>query len=252
MPQSPEAVRPPRATQSSAYLKQALEALTAASSPSALFAEIEDYYHGSILEPAQRELSAMNRRLGFLRSSALFAALSTEAYANEFLEATLPPRDAQELDRLSPPEKLMIGSRLVGVRPALDRGGPPLQRLLALFAVRNALVHPRRSGAKSVSAYVQDVSDRDKELVGPRAASEYVIAVAEMAVLLEPYRLGPSVIGEAMRITEDRAVLTTHRELLGDEILVIPSADDAEPIPLLVQMQRRASARASSDKSYGS
>lgn len=245
-PMSPNADRAalPRAAQSSAYLNQAVEALTAASSAPALYAEIADYYRGSMLESAQQRLSAMNRRLSFLRSAVLFAALSAEAYANEFLEAALPAPDAQALDRLVTPEKLLIGSRLVGVEPPLDRGRLPLQRLFALFEVRNALVHPRRSGAKSISAYSHNVTEQDKELVGPKSATSYIVAVAELTVLLEPYRPGRSVIGEAAMIVEHRAVLDAHLKVLGDEILVVPEPDAPAPVPLLVQMQRRAAKRA--------
>lgn len=114
----------PRAAQSSAYLNQALEALTAASSAPTLYAEIADYYHGSLLESSQRRLSAMNRRLSFLRSAVLFAALSAEAYANEFLEAALPARDADALDRL-PPGRCQAATKpgttaIAGRRPSRD------------------------------------------------------------------------------------------------------------------------------------
>jgi hypothetical protein len=242
---SPPDIPPlPRAAQSSAYLNQSLEALTAASSAPALYADVADYYHGSLLESAQRRLSAMNRRLGFLRSAVLFAALSAEAYANEFLEATLLTPDVQALDRLVTSEKLLIGTRLVGVQPPLDRGKLPLQRLYALFEVRNALVHPRRSGAKSISAYAHNVTEQDKDLVGPKAAAGYIVAVAELTVQLEPHRPGVSIIGEATVIVEHRAVLDAHRKVLGDEILVVPDEDAAAPAPLLVQMQRRAAKRA--------
>lgn len=186
----------------------------------------------------------MNRRLSFLRSVVLFAALSAEPYANEFLEAALAAPDARALDRLVTPEKLLIGSRLIGVEPPLDRGRLPLQRLYALFEVRNALVHPRGSGARSISAYAHNIREQDNELVGPKAAAGYVVAVAGLIVWLEPYRPGPSIIGEATMIVGHRAVLDAHRKVLGDEILVAPDPDAAEPVPLLVQMQRRAVKRA--------
>lgn len=118
-----------------------------------------------------------------------------------------------------------------------------MQRLFALFEVRNALVHPRRSGAKSISAYSHNVTEQDKELVGPKAAASYIVAVAELTVRLEPYMPGRSFIGEATTIAK-RAVLDAHRKLLGDEILVVPDPEDAAPVPLLIQMQRRAAKRA--------
>lgn len=176
-------------------------------------------------------------------ASAAISSIAREL-ALGFLEAALPARDAQALDRLVTTEKLLIGSRLVGVEPPLDRGRLPLQRLFALFEVRNALVHPRRSGAKSISAYSHNVTEQDKELVGPKAAASYIVAVAELTVRLEPYMPRRSFIGEATTIVKHRAVLDAHRKLLGDEILVVPDPEDAAPVPLLIQMQRRAAKRA--------
>jgi hypothetical protein len=225
-------------------LSQALDALASASSAPVLYSDPEDYYIGSMLEPIQRRLSAQHRRLGFLRSTVLFAALSAEAYANEFLEATQSRADADALDRLAPPEKLLIGSRLVDDAPALERGKAPMQDLVRLFEVRNALVHPRRSGCRSVAAYAHNVEDRDTQLVGPTAAVCYLVAVAQVTVLLEPCRPGLSKIGEANRIAEHRTVLDEHVRILGDDIMSVPEPADPAPVPLLVQMQRRAAKRA--------
>jgi hypothetical protein len=70
------------------------------------------------------------------------------------------------------------------------------------------------------------------------------VAVAELTVRLKPYMPGRSFIGEATTIVKHRAVLDAHRKLLGDEILVVPDPEDAAPVPLLIQMQRRAAKRA--------
>jgi hypothetical protein len=80
--------------------------------------------------------------------------------------------------RNGPRTEIESDSRLVGVEPPLERGRLPLQRLFALFEVRNALVHPRRSGT-SISAYSHNVTEQDQELIGPKAAASYIVAVAE-------------------------------------------------------------------------
>lgn len=95
--------------------------------------------------------------------------------------------------------------------------GCPCSGLFALFEVRNALVHPRRSGAKSIGAYSHNVTEQDKELVGPKAAASYIVAVAELTAQLEPYRPG-AVNHGPQPSSKDRAVLDAHRKMLGDEI----------------------------------
>lgn len=185
----------------------------------------------------------MHRRLGLLRSTVLFTALAVEAYANEFLEDAVSSADAHVLDRLAAPEKLLFGSRLAGVEPALDRGRQPLQRLIKLAEARNALVHPRRVGPKSIGAFPHNVTARDRELIGPRAAADYVIAAAQAMVLLEPCRPAAMLGDFASAIVEGCAALDEHVELLGDDIVALPERDSPGPPSLLVELHRRRATR---------
>jgi hypothetical protein len=204
---------------------------------------VSDLYEGALLQPSAQNLAALNRRLGYLRSAVLFAGVAAEAYANEFL-AGAAPTYAGPLDRLPTPDKLLIGSRLAGVEPPLELGRLPLQRLVRLAEVRNALVHPRRDGKNSVSAFVHNVMDRDLQLVGPRVTSELIVAVAEVIVRLEPYCAGVSPHGHATLIAANPSVLETHWKILGDKLTALPERDADEKEPLFVLLQRRHTKKA--------
>lgn len=159
------------------YLEQALEALRDSSSADALYRELDPWHaEAKILGPAQANMDALNRRLRYLRSAVLFAGLSAEAYANEFLAATLASTDVESLDRLPTVEKLLIGPRVAGLVTPFDRGAEPVQSLVALFKARNRLVHPRPG---QVGAYAHVTKVDDITLFGPRAAVRYIEAVAQ-------------------------------------------------------------------------
>jgi hypothetical protein len=214
--------------------------LTDASNPRVLWVDAPEYYGGSRLEHAQRTLTAHNRRLTLLRSSVLFSALAAEAYANEFLAAVLTGSDIASADRLATPDKLLLGPRLAGAEPPLARGEEPFQTITRLFRVRNALVHPRPDG---VSAYVEDLDERDKAQIGPRASGDYLLAVAQAIVLLNPLRRRPGVIGGATYLARHPDVVAEHLGLLGDEIASVPKEDDPIPVGLIEQARRRAMVR---------
>jgi len=227
----------PRASQSSAFITQAADALTDACNPRALWIDAPEFYDGSLLKPAQRGLTARNRRLTFLRSSVLFSALAAEAYANEFLTAVLANADADAADRLTTPDKLLLGPRLAGLDGPLDRGSQPLQTITQLFRVRNALVHPRRDGP---SAYVHNLTEQDREQIGPRAAGRYLLGVAETIVLLDPLRPRRGIIGEASYLAKHPQVVHEHLAILGDDIAAVPKEDGEVPVNLIEQARRRA------------
>ena len=131
-------------SQAGGYFEESVEALRAAGDPRMLWGEVSDHVKGSILEPMQRIADALQRRLWRLRSAVLFAALCTEAYANELLDELLAPSDAAELDRLPTFEKLMLAPKVASLESPLDRGREPMQTIRTLFRTRDALVHPRR------------------------------------------------------------------------------------------------------------
>lgn len=223
--------------QSTAYLSQAADALTAASSSEALYVPPPGYYAGSLLEESQIILTAHHRRLSFLRNTVLFSALAAEAYANEFLAQLLIPADADAVDRLKTPDKLLLGPRLAGLDPPLSRGAEPHQQLVKVAKTRDKLVHSR---ASSPSAYAHTVDEEDQLLVGPRAASDALYAVAVTMTLLEPLTPVPHVIGPAGLISEHRIVLDSFMRILGDQINAVPGKENPPPIHLLEQMRQHA------------
>ena len=234
----------PFAAQSAAYLSQAIDALTDACSAAALYVPLPKFYKRSLVfGPAQEKMTAQNRRLQFLRNTALFAALAAEAYANEFITEILPAADEEAVDRLSTPDKLLLAPRIAGKDPPLNRGADPFQSLAKLFKTRNALVHPRPGG---IAAAIQNVTDDDQEWVGPKAVVEGLNGVARTIVLLEPLLNRIHLIGEATLIAAHRTVLEKHIAALGDDIWTIPAKYDPTPVHLLEQMRVRAEKKASS------
>ena len=220
--------------------------LTNASSSDSLYSELPSYYgDDSLLGPLQRDLAAQNRRLAFLRNTVLFAALASEAFANEFLASVLAPADADALDRLEPSEKLLMATRIAGIETELDRGKEPLQGLVKLQRTRNALVHPRPDG---VGAYIQDLTESDTERVGPRAATAAVVTVATVISSLEPHTPRPHLQGQARQIAEHHMVLEQYVEIVGDAIVAIPALNQDAPVHLMDQVRARAERRAASRK----
>ena len=124
-------------------------------------------HRDSIFENPQASLTAQNRRLHFLRSTVLFSALATEAFANELLDELLSAADAAALDKLPTPEKLIFATRAATGTSPLSRGAQPMQDLIELFKTRNRLVHPRPKGG--LAAWIQDVQPADEAAIGPAA-----------------------------------------------------------------------------------
>jgi hypothetical protein len=228
------------------YLEQALDALRDSSSADALYGEVDPWHRdASILGSAQHKLDAANRRLRFLRASVLFAAIAAEAYANEFVAATLTSADAGAIDRLSTVDKLLLAPRLAGLASPFDRGREPIQGLTRLFRARNTLVHPRPG---QTGAYVHHLTDDDRRVFGPSAAIGYIEATAHAAILLHPLRPDRPFAAPASRVWEERAVLREHIAILGDDLTELP-APHSEPIASLMnQMHERAIARTTQAK----
>ncbi len=225
-------------SQGHAYLEQALEALRDSSSADVLYRELDPFHKGQfIFGPAQERMDALNRRLRYLRSAVLFAALSVEAYANEFLAATLPATDVKSIDQLKPIEKLVIGPKVAGFDTPFRHGLEPLQSIVRLFKARNRLVHARPG---ETGAYVHVTTEEDVATFGPRAAVRYIEAAAHVSVLLHPLRPDNRLEAPASRVWEQRAVLHHHVELTGAKLTDLPQPG-AEPLPLLMnQMHERA------------
>ena len=232
------------ASQAQMYLGRALEDYHHASNAPDLWVPAHALYRGSLLEGAQEVLTAKTRRLQFLRSAVLFAALAVEAYANELLADILPPRDWEALDQLKPPEKLLLGTRLAGEGESpLDRGAEPLQSVTELMKVRNRLVHARPQGG--IAAWVQDVEEADERAIGPDAALNAILRVSETVVACNPLRPHPSLHGGiAQMIVWHAALVRAHNERGGPRILDVPARDAEGAAPLHDQMMDVVAANA--------
>jgi hypothetical protein len=218
------------------YLARALEEFHRSANAPDLWRPVDAFHRGSLLEQAQAELTARNRRLHFLRSTILFAALAAEAFANELLDELLARADADAIDRLPTPEKLLIGPRMAGQTSPLARGAQPMQGLLELFKTRNRLVHPRPRGG--VPAWVQDLEPTDETAIGPAAARQAILCVADTVVLCTKLRERPTLHGGiAKTIARHRRVLERHQALVGPSVLDVPDIDTSGVPTLWDQMQ---------------
>lgn len=223
------------ASQAEMYLARALEELHRAANPPDLWVPVDAIHRESILEEMQAALTARNRRLHFLRSTVLFAALAAEAFANELLDELLSRADVEALDKLQTPEKLYIGTRLATRESPLSRGAQPMQGLVQLFKTRNRLVHPKPQGG--IAAWARDVEASDELAVGPDAALTAIVAVAETVTLCTELRKHPIIHGGLARtILRHRQVLVRHNELVGPKILDVPAPDAPASPPLVDQM----------------
>ena len=142
--------RPPRfkpdpGSQAEMYLSRALDALHRAGNPPELWIEPDPFLKDSIVfGGAQQILTAQNLRLQALRSCMLFAAITVEAFANEFAYHALGAQTAKTIDNLGPAEKIDTALRLAACNgDLLDRGRDPFQTVVTLVKTRNRLVHPK-------------------------------------------------------------------------------------------------------------
>lgn len=165
------------ASQAEMYLARALEEFHRSANAPDLWVPVDAFHRGSLLEGAQAALTARNRRLHFLRSTILFAALAAEAFANELLDELLSSADADALERLPTPEKLLIGARVAAETSPLARGADPMQGLVELFKTRNVWSTPARRadcrhGCRMYSPLTSTPLDR------PRHAARFSASLA--------------------------------------------------------------------------
>jgi hypothetical protein len=235
------------ASQSEMYLARALEEFHRAGNPPDLWVPVDALHRGSLLEGAQAGLTARSRRLQFLRTTVLFAALAAEAFANELFDELLPTADAKAIDRLPTPEKLLVGTKMATGASPLERGAEPMQSLQTLFATRNRLVHPRPQGG--LAAWVRDIEQRDEAAIGPDAARRVLLCVVDTVVLCNPLRKHPTLhAGIARTIDRHRHFLLRHQERCGPSILDIPAPDEPSTAPLMDQMMQAVAAAAAAGR----
>lgn len=218
-----------------------MECLRRAGSSEALWGEVDRWHVGSMIEPMQRQLDAKNRRLQALRNATLFAALSAEAYANEFLASQFEGRELEVLDGLNVVDKLTLAPAFAGYESPVARGRDPIQTIEKLRRVRNRLVHSK----PGAGAYAHEVDAAEaNQDYGPRAVVGYIEQVAHAAVLLHPYRDDRSFTMPFSRVWDERAILTDHVAATGEDLFAIPPEDSPVVRNLFIQMQDAAYERA--------
>lgn len=130
-------------TLSAAYLEQSLDALYAAGNPAVLFEKWREKPPKNKTAEAFMVLTARRTHLAQCRTATLFAALSAEAYVNEFLAAHLKGNDLKAVDRMSPVDKYVLGTKLAYGESLFFRDREPFPVINELFKLRNQLVHPK-------------------------------------------------------------------------------------------------------------
>jgi hypothetical protein len=91
----------PPGSQAEMYLSRAVEEFHRAGNPPDLWTEPDPFLADSIVfSGAQALMTAQNNRLQALRTSVLFAAITVEAFANEFASEALGAKAAEMIDNL--------------------------------------------------------------------------------------------------------------------------------------------------------
>ena len=230
--------------QSGAYIRQAARELRAAGDPKVLWDNISHVYEGSlILGRVERVVQASTQRLWHLRTAVLYAALSAEAYANEFLAHVLTPGEIQEVDRMPVIEKLSKGPSWADLTSPLSRGTAPLQAVQQLIDLRDALAHPRPG---QIPAHAASVTAEDEKRLGPPAVGRYIVAVAQVMELLDDLRPPPVFYRSGRLLAQHPEVLQQHLHQVGETILRVPQESADRPIDLfeLASLQAKRVAEA--------
>lgn len=171
------------------FLSQALDALMKCASPTALYrrrtkAEVAELKPREILLDM---IGASKKRLEYARTAILFTTLAAEAIVNEFIfiegkRTGLSEPDIQAIDKMSTPDKYVLGVQLVSGAALFDRASGPGQAIGALFKLRRHLVHPKRRLVKVKKSNLFDQAGYDD--FNPDAAARFIVAVAEAGEIL--------------------------------------------------------------------
>jgi hypothetical protein len=174
----------PRRSLAGDYIEQALTALHASGDPGSLWPH---WARDRAAEDPDAELgfgwiNAELARRRHSRTAILFAALSAEAYINEFLARHLVGRDLAAVDRLPTVDKYVVGTRLVLGEVVFDRAHEPAQTIAMLFKVRDKLVHPKPGFGPHLNPL--DAVQERETMFTPDAAGRYIAFVAAATTVL--------------------------------------------------------------------
>jgi hypothetical protein len=129
-----------------------------------------------VAEALVRSEGAKRERLSLSRNAVLFAAFAVEAGANYYIAVALP-EDLEQLDGLKTVDKLLIAPRLATGGPLFRLGRVPTDGVVAMFKLRNRIVHPKPGkGAAVGSRGLADFT--------PRSAAEAVVSAARALKVL--------------------------------------------------------------------
>src|SRR4051794_5285252 len=140
----PERPLPPP-TGPGAYLEDAADALTDCGSAPVLYADFRDTPNPVAAKWFSYERIGPSMQQRRARTCILLSAFAAEAYVNLFLPGKLSAADLEAVDRLATADKYAVGVKLATGEDLFPRGTEPLGSLVALFKLRDRLVHPKSS-----------------------------------------------------------------------------------------------------------
>lgn len=166
---------------SGVYLDMAVDALQASATALAVYGGDNVPKPGSRTEMFVYALGR-EKRVRYLMQGVLFSALAAESYVNEFLAVRLSGKDLSAADRMSPVDKFVLGTKLAYGESLFFRDREPIPDLVALFALRNRLAHPKPGFGLDP---MFDDGDRPFETqFSSSSVAQYIVGVAGGAVVL--------------------------------------------------------------------
>jgi hypothetical protein len=94
----------------------------------------------------------------------------------------LAKKDIEAIDHLPTAEKFVLSPRLILGEAVFGRGREPIQRIRALFKLRDQLVHPK---VRRVRVRKHHLFDRPGfQDYNPESAAQFVVAVSKAAIAL--------------------------------------------------------------------
>jgi hypothetical protein len=161
--------------------------LHAAGNPAVLFRGHRKPPPEGATEEEVREREAMafmlarRRHVIHCRNAVLFAAFAAESYVNEFLAVFLTGQDRKAVDRMSPVNKYVLGTKLAAGEALFKRDEPPIPDLAALFKLRDKLVHPKSGFGPA--PFAKPWGEFEENFPPPKVA-KLIVAVAGAAAIL--------------------------------------------------------------------
>jgi hypothetical protein len=217
-------------TLSGFYLRQAVDSFGRSGDAQALYGQL---YGRSDLDSTQKAVALIDGQRVRMESrlqAVLFSALAAESYVNEFLGGHLTGGDFKAVDRMSPVDRYVVGTRLGAGKEIFQRDRPPIPALRQLFKLRNRLVHPKPGFGPSPT--LGPLGDFEANFESGKIA-DFMTAVAAAGIVLIKRTYGP----DHLDLWAD--VVWFGRETLFDfatESAQLPAVDAEPAAPLLSKL----------------